>query len=113
MLARMHDKFHLDDDEAATGISQLVLVGLGGVGKSQLATEYCYRHYGSTYGLVMWLRAEQAESLEGDLRRLCTDTGIDVKGLSTEEVSAPERSPRGGGTRDLPRPPGAGAFGRL
>jgi GTPase SAR1 family protein len=62
-------------------------VGLGGVGKTQLTTEYCYRQYGSTYGLVMWLRAEQAESVEGDMRRLCNDLcGTSIKGMSTQEV---------------------------
>jgi len=54
-------------------------VGLGGVGKTQVAAEYCYRHYSSYYGLVMWWRAETPEVLASDVRRFAEDTGIVVQ----------------------------------
>lgn len=41
------------------------LRGLGGVGKTQLALEYAYRH-ASEYELVAWLRAEEPETLAED-----------------------------------------------
>lgn len=70
---------------------------MGGVGKTQLATEYCYRHFAAAsevspssrvrkYGLVIWLRAETAEALSADLRALAIDSGIGVQGLRNEEV---------------------------
>ena len=70
------------------GVSTLELVGMGGVGKSQLATEYCYRSWAAAspqlesaapaarqYALIVWLRAESAESLAADLRSLAIDSG--------------------------------------
>jgi hypothetical protein len=72
--------------DVRSGVSQMVVVGLGGVGKTQLATEFCYRHYGTYYGLVMWLRAEIQETIEGDILRLAADTGLEVKDRPTEEV---------------------------
>ena len=42
----------------------------GGVGKTQLATEYVYR-YSSDYGVVWWLRADLPTTLASDY---CTRT---------------------------------------
>ena len=42
----------------------LALLGMGGVGKTQIVTEYCHAHWArQTYGLISWLNAESAESL--------------------------------------------------
>ena len=43
------------------GITMIETVGLGGVGKTQVAAEYCHRHYSNYYGLCMWWRAETPE----------------------------------------------------
>ncbi len=51
------------------------VTGLGGVGKTQLAAEYCYRHAGA-YDLVWWLRAEQAATLVTDFADLGVELGI-------------------------------------
>jgi tetratricopeptide (TPR) repeat protein len=47
----------------------LVLVGPPGVGKTQLATEYAYRHT-SDYDLVWWIRADNPGTLLGDFAAL-------------------------------------------
>jgi tetratricopeptide (TPR) repeat protein len=39
-----------------------IIHGLGGVGKSQIVAEFCYRNAAS-YGVVWWLRAEEESSL--------------------------------------------------
>ena len=96
-----------DRDPAAgqQGVTTLELVGMGGVGKTQLAVEFCHRHYAaakpeaaggassSGYSVVIWLRAETAEVLAADLRALAADCGIGgVQGLRNEEVVAEVRS---------------------
>jgi len=83
------------------GLSTLDLVGMGGVGKTQLAIEFCYRQYTTAdpgapgtgaYGLVLWLRAESSEALAADLRSLALDCGIGVQGLRSAEIVAEVRA---------------------
>lgn len=79
------------------GLTTLELVGMGGIGKTQLATEFCYKHFAAAsqlderpgqaarrYGLVVWLRAESAEALAADLRSLAIDSGIAVQVIACE-----------------------------
>src|SRR5207237_2541004 len=54
LLADLHDK--LDNRKSIA-----LIHGLGGVGKTQLATEYSYR-YGLEYEIIWWIRAEKAAS---------------------------------------------------
>ena len=78
---------------------------MGGVGKTQLAVEYCYRRFAgaanaadgarggggaaaaAAYGLVLWLRAESAEALAADLRALAVDSGIGEQGLRKRSIT--------------------------
>lgn len=69
-----------------TGVSQVELVGLGGVGKTQLAVEFAYRHFGRVYGLVVWISAETPESIAAGLRRLALDCGVEVLNRPNAEV---------------------------
>lgn len=47
----------------ATALSQpQAISGLGGIGKTQLALEYAYRHH-QDYQIVLWARAESADAL--------------------------------------------------
>jgi hypothetical protein len=47
----------------------VVLHGLGGVGKTQLAVEYAWRHLGG-YEAVLWVRADSPEALDANLAGL-------------------------------------------
>eukprot|EP00978_Attheya_sp_CCMP212_P029809 scaffold107192_cov61-Attheya_sp.AAC.1 len=72
------DQIHARLTSSTTGhntgtVSTLEVSGMGGVGKSQLCTEYCYRYFSSYYGLVIWLHAENAETLVADYRQLMAD----------------------------------------
>ena len=49
--------------------------GMGGLGKSQLALEYAYRHE-KEYALVYWIRSEYMETLKADYRTLGQEMGI-------------------------------------
>jgi hypothetical protein len=49
----------------AAAVTQAI-AGLGGIGKTQLALEYCYRHRDS-YKIIWWIRAENMETRLTDL----------------------------------------------
>jgi len=51
------------------------LVGMGGVGKTTLASEYCHR-FGGRYGGVWWVRAEHEPIMLADLQALGLKLGI-------------------------------------
>jgi tetratricopeptide (TPR) repeat protein len=46
-----------------------VINGLGGIGKTQLAAEYCYR-YRKQYNVVWWVRSEEKATLSNDFAGL-------------------------------------------
>ena len=60
-----------------TAVTQAVH-GLGGVGKTQLAVEYAYRH-ASDYTLVWWLRSESPATLAGDYAQLADPLDLPLK----------------------------------
>jgi tetratricopeptide (TPR) repeat protein len=51
--------------------------GLGGVGKTAIATEYAYR-YQSEYDLVWWIAADQLPTVRGSLTRLAQRLGLEA-----------------------------------
>jgi len=78
LLTALHEALGTDPPPAL-----LALTGLGGIGKTQIALEYAYRHAGE-YELVAWLRAEEGDALAADYAALA------------EVLELPERD-----TRDL------------
>ncbi|MBP5865325.1 FxSxx-COOH system tetratricopeptide repeat protein [Streptomyces scabiei] len=52
-----------------------VLTGLGGVGKTQLAVEYVYRH-SSEYDLVWWIRADRPSTIPSGFHDLARALGL-------------------------------------
>jgi len=64
-----------------------VLYGLGGVGKTQLATEYAYRH-ANGYRIRWWIPAEQPAAIPGHLVALACELGIPEQAEQTETVAA-------------------------
>jgi tetratricopeptide (TPR) repeat protein len=62
----------------AAAVTQAIS-GLGGVGKTQLAVEYAYRH-ASDYALVWWLRSEDSATLTGDYAQLAGPLDLPMKG---------------------------------
>src|SRR6266487_2164732 len=61
--------------------------GLGGVGKTQLATEYAYRN-AVDYDVVWWVRSEEATSLAADYARGAQALGLPEKDVADQAVAA-------------------------
>lgn len=59
--------------------------GLGGVGKTQLAVEYAYRH-ASEYEVVWWVRSEEPATLGSDYAALATALDLDERGATDQRV---------------------------
>jgi hypothetical protein len=57
------------------------LQGLGGVGKTAVATEYAHR-YANDYDLVCWIRADQTPLVRSALAGLATELGLDPPSAS-------------------------------
>ncbi|MCP3959086.1 MAG: TIR domain-containing protein, partial [bacterium] len=61
VIAGLYEALH---EEGSAALGQAIS-GLGGIGKTQTAVEYCYRH-GKEYQAVLWTRAEtEAELVRG------------------------------------------------
>lgn len=59
-----------------TNAAVTAVAGMGGVGKTTLAAEYC-RHFGGQYSGVCWIRAEQESVLLSDLKNLGQQLGLE------------------------------------
>lgn len=69
ILAQMHDMLAMQKSRAS--LLPQALLGLGGVGKTQIAIEYAYR-YLHEYHTVVWLRADAPEVLASDFAAIAT-----------------------------------------
>jgi transcriptional regulator with XRE-family HTH domain len=63
LLNSLHNQ--LSNDHAAALTQSLAITGLGGIGKTQTATEYAYR-YREEYQSVFWVRAASRDTLIAD-----------------------------------------------
>ncbi|KJY31759.1 FxSxx-COOH system tetratricopeptide repeat protein, partial [Streptomyces sp. NRRL S-495] len=75
VLDRLRDRFGGGAGTTPTGVQ--VLLGLGGIGKTQIATEYAHR-FAADYDLVWWIDAEQAELITVALAELAARLGLQV-----------------------------------
>ena len=71
LLARL--RCNLASGLAGTNVQ--VISGLGGVGKTQLAVEYAYRH-SRDYRLVRWIRTDEPATLVADYASLAAELGL-------------------------------------
>src|SRR5512132_3041230 len=70
----------------ATALTQTAAIhGLGGVGKTDLATEYAYR-FKDDYDVGWWLRAEDPAALAGDLMALARALQLDEKDATEQAI---------------------------
>ncbi|MFS8086121.1 MAG: TIR domain-containing protein, partial [Acidobacteriota bacterium] len=62
-----------------------VVHGLGGVGKTQIAVEYAYRHM-DDYDVVWWIRSEEHSTLTHDMAALATDLTLQQENAKEQQV---------------------------
>jgi tetratricopeptide (TPR) repeat protein len=72
---------------ARTHAAITAFAGMGGIGKTTLAAEYCHR-FGGLYGGVWWIRAEQEPVMLADLQALGEKLGIPSDGNIEVAVQA-------------------------
>lgn len=60
LLEQLREMLHVE--KTAAIVQSFSLSGLGGIGKTQTAIEYAYRHY-QEYSALFWVSAEAAETL--------------------------------------------------
>ncbi|MDR2978453.1 MAG: hypothetical protein LBU56_03500 [Rickettsiales bacterium] len=92
-LQRIHKELYKTTDEQAE-VSQVVVIGgLGGIGKSELARKYAYEYRKDYDGNVIWINAETQKDLEESFKRLARELSKrlpeDSKISTTEEEIEP------------------------
>lgn len=79
-------------EKALAAARPVVLSGGGGLGKSEIATEFAHRNR-ERYPIVWWLRAEARESLLADMAGLARELALPEAGeQNLEEVAAAVRA---------------------
>ena len=84
LLNRLSDALASGERAAFTQTS--AITGLGGVGKTQLALEYSYRH-ADDYQVVWWVRSEEPATLAADYASLAGRLDLPEKGSQDQRVS--------------------------
>ncbi len=87
LLEQVRDRLHTERALAVVQASVAALHGLGGVGKTQLAIEYCYRYAGD-YDVVWWVEAEQAALLPEKVAALGLRLGLATTGSVDLDAAA-------------------------
>jgi len=72
---------------AGSNAAITAVAGMGGIGKTTLAAEYCHR-FGGRYGGVWWVRAEQAPGMLADLQTLGERLGLASTGNVEKDARA-------------------------
>jgi len=83
-LAELHASLNVDRTMAL--VAAQAIHGLGGVGKTQLALEYSYRHIGD-YDIVWWIRSEDPVTLVNDYASLAVKLNLPEKDATEQRVT--------------------------
>lgn len=84
LLEKLHDA--LASGERAAFTQTQAITGLGGVGKTQLALEYSYRH-ADAYQIVWWVRSEEPATLAADYAGLARRLDLPEKSSQDQRVT--------------------------
>ncbi|MEV3985315.1 tetratricopeptide repeat protein [Nonomuraea sp. NPDC049758] len=78
-------------DTTGTGVISQAVVGLGGVGKSELALQYAY-HHRQEYRLVWWIDADGPDLIRAGLVALARALTCGIDSVAAEQATAEEAS---------------------
>jgi SEFIR domain len=79
----------VDLQQALAKRKSAALSGLGGLGKTQTAVEYAYRHR-ADYAAIFWIRAETRELLLADLAALAAPLNLPSAAAKEQEAAVAE-----------------------
>ncbi|MBT2235776.1 tetratricopeptide repeat protein [Nonomuraea sp. NEAU-A123] len=79
----------LDALATGPGIISHAIIGLGGVGKSELALQYAHRHQ-DDYRLVWWMEADSAAHIQAGLAELARALVAGVDSVAAEQATTEE-----------------------
>jgi len=83
-LEQLHAQLH-QRQTAVVGQTQSIS-GLGGIGKTQLAVEYAYRHH-DEYHYVLWVSAENVETLTFSFAEIARLLDLPEKASQEQEIT--------------------------
>lgn len=74
-------------DSGPSRVTSCAITGMGGVGKSDIALEFCFKHLGD-YNAVLWVTADEDISLKRTFSEIAVQLGIVEGGplLTNEQV---------------------------
>ncbi|CAL8128345.1 unnamed protein product [Orchesella dallaii] len=72
-LETLHEKLQQSEQKLAIVSQMASIVGLGGIGKSELARRYIQEYSKKYYRNVIWISAQTEETLKQSFRRLASD----------------------------------------
>ncbi|MEV0322840.1 FxSxx-COOH system tetratricopeptide repeat protein [Streptomyces sp. NPDC050658] len=84
LLAELAERL---DNGGTAAVLPEAMYGLGGIGKSQLAVEYVYRHQAS-YDLICWISSEHTSGIVNALAQLAARLGISQGSDASSTVPA-------------------------
>ncbi|NQY43420.1 MAG: tetratricopeptide repeat protein [Legionellales bacterium] len=74
-------------DKSNIGIITQPISGIGGIGKTQLATEYSYRSIENRrYDIILWIAAESKNSINSSYSTFASKLNINSQGLQPEQL---------------------------
>ncbi|MFC6365014.1 tetratricopeptide repeat protein, partial [Nonomuraea thailandensis] len=77
------------DDKPGTGVISQAVLGLGGVGKSELALQYAHRHR-ADYRLVWWIDADSPDRIRIGLAALAQALTCGIDSVAAEQATVEE-----------------------
>lgn len=74
------------DSNGIDDLKSFAICGMGGLGKSEIATEFMYKHH-ADFDAVFWLQADQATTLQNGFSHMAVELGLEETESKDQDVS--------------------------